>query len=184
MIHFLALSAACLIPAVSASAATPAPELSAAYSQAQEALPRVSLRDVDACFERPADARADALGLPLRFCIKRVGTLEPASAVTPFDNDGSGIVEGTPVAGTLKHISGGVRRADGGWDINVDLFGAPARKAVCGRLNTAFAAIYFSVDAVGRPIPGPVTVRGFMMDGAPLCRDRAASVDLDYRPSP
>lgn len=181
MIYLLVLSAACLMPAVSVSAAE-APGLAAAFAQAGDALPRVSLRAVDACFERPVDARADALGLPLRFCIKRVGTKEPANAVTPFENEGSGIVEGVPVEGTLKHISGGARRADGGWDINVDLFEASARKPVCGRLNTAFAAIYFSVDAVGRPVAGPVTVRGFMIDGSSMCRNPAGSVQLDYRP--
>lgn len=156
----------------------------AAFSQALERPPVVSMRDVGACFERDADAIADALGLPARFCLTRVGTSEPDDAVTPFDREGFGVVVGVPAAGARKHISGGSRRSDGGWDIVVDLFQAPGREPKCGRLDRAFAAVYFPVDAVGRPLPGPVEVRGFMMDGSSRCREQARSVQLDYRRVP
>jgi hypothetical protein len=165
----LLLSAACLISAP------------AAFGQALERPPVVSLRDVGACFERDADAVADVLGLPSRFCLTRVGTSEPVDAVTPFEQEGYGVVVGVPAAGARKHISGGSRRADGGWDLVVDLFQAPGRKSRCGSLDRAFAAVYFPVDAVGRPLPGPVEVRGFMMDGSSMCRTPARSVQLDYR---
>lgn len=175
---FLALSVACLI---SVPAAAQVAALSSAYAQITEPRTMTSMRDVNACFERAADAIADVLGLPARFCVTRVGTVEPADAVTPFNQNGFGVVEGVPAAGARKHISGGARRADGGWDIVVDLFSAPGRKPRCGSLDRAFAAIYFPVDAVGRPIPGPVEVRGFMMDASPRCPGYARSVQLDYR---
>jgi hypothetical protein len=155
--------------------------LAAAFSEVMEPRQVVSLRDVGACFERGPDAVADLLGLPARFCVKRVGTTMPEDAITPFEWNGYGIVEGAPAAGARKHISGGSRRSDGGWDIVVDLFSAPGRKPRCGSLDRAFAAIYFSVDAVGRPLPGPVEVRGFMMDGSSDCREQARSTQIDYR---
>lgn len=178
------LLALCAAGLLSARAAADAPSLPGAYAELSSARPVVSMRAVDACFEREADATADVLGLPRRFCLKRVGTVEPEGAVTPFERDGFGIVEGEPAAGARKHISGGSRRSDGGWDLVVDLFSAPGRKDRCGSLSRAFAAVYFPVDAVGRPLPGPVEVRGFMMDGAPLCRASAKSVQLDYRAVP
>jgi len=178
---FLAVSAVCLI---SVTAAAQAPALSSAYAQISEPRTVTSMREVGACFERAADATADVLGLPARFCVTRVGTVEPADAITPFNQDGFGVVEGYPAAGARKHISGGARRADGGWDIVVDLFAAPGRKPHCGSLNHAFAAVYFPVDAVGRPIPGPVEVRGFMMDASPRCPGYARAVQLDYRRVP
>lgn len=177
----LALSAACLL---AVPAAAEAPAISAAFAQISEPRPVVSMRDVDACFERPADERADALLLPLRFCVKRVGTTQPEDAITPFNQNGYGIVEGAPAAGARKHISGGSRRADGGWDIVVDLYRGRDGESACGRLSRAFAAIYFPVDAVGRPIAGPVEVRGFMMDGSSGCRTPMAGVQLDYRRTP
>ena len=155
-----------------------------AFAQVLDRPPVVSLRDVGACFERDADATADALGLPARFCLTQVGTSEPVDAVTPFDRGGFGVVVGVPAAGARKHIGGGSRRADGGWDIVVDLFQAPGREPACGSLGRAFAAVYFPVDAVGRPIPGPVEVRGFMMDASPRCPGYARSVQLDYRRVP
>ncbi len=175
---FLALSVACFI---AVPAAAEAPAISAAFAQVMEPRQVVSMRDVDACFERPVDARADALLLPLRFCIKRVGTTQPEDAVTPFNQNGYGIVEGAPAAGARKHISGGSRRADGGWDIVVDLYHGLYGEVACGRYSRGFAAIYFPVDAVGRPIAGPVEVRGFMMDGSSRCKHPMASVQLDYR---
>jgi hypothetical protein len=176
---FLALIAAGLL-----SAPASAEPLAAAFSEVMEPRQVVSLRDVDACFERGADAVADLLGLPARFCVKRVGTTLPENALTPFEWNGYGIVEGAPAAGARKHISGGARRSDGGWDIVVDLFAAPGRKPRCGSLDHAFAAIYFSVDAVGRPLPGPVEVRGFMTDSSPRCPGYARAVQLDYRRVP
>lgn len=177
----LAALAALAAGLISVPAAAQAPALSSAYAQISEPRPVTSMRDVDACFERGADAIADVLGLPARFCLKRVGTVQPADAVTPFNQEGFGVVEGFPAAGARKHISGGARRSDGGWDIVVDLFSAPGRKSHCGSLDRAFAAVYFPVDAVGRPLPGPVEVRGFMMDSSPRCPGYARSVQLDYR---
>jgi hypothetical protein len=181
------LGAMLLVPSFCRAAANAAPDLSASFAAVQEALPRVSMRYVRACFEREDDARADALGLPKRFCLDRVGTRLPAGDTTPFDDRGSALVEGSPASGA-KHISGGVRRADGGWDINADLFSAPehpaGRPTACGQLNMAFAAVYFSVDFGGRTIDGPVAVRGFLMDGATLCPDSAKSVSFEYRRLP
>lgn len=174
----IVLSAACFF---AAPAAAQVAALSEAYSRVSDPRSVVSMRDVNACFERDADSRADSLGLPARFCIKRLGTSQPADAVTPFNQNGFGVVEGEPAAGARKHISGGSRRADGGWNIVVSLFSGPEREPKCGTLNRTFAAVYFPVDAVGRPVPGPVEVRGFMTDAAPLCRDYARAVQLDYR---
>ncbi|MCX5789330.1 MAG: hypothetical protein NTX64_12605 [Elusimicrobia bacterium] len=184
MSHLLLPLAALLLVPVSSSAGEPAwPSMAAAYSAARQALPQTALRDVNACFERAADPRADALKLPKRFCLRRVGTRLPAGAMTPFDDRGAALIEGTPSWGA-KHISGGSRRQDGGWDLVADLFQAPERRFVCGRLNMAFAAAYFPVDAAGRPIDGPVEVRGFLMDGSPLCEHEAKSVDFEYRRLP
>lgn len=166
---------------ISMPAAAQAPALSSAYAELSEPRTVTSMREVGACFERGADAVADLLGLPARFCVERVGTVQPADAITPFNQNGFGVVEGAPAAGARKHISGGARRADGGWDIVVDLFSAPGREPRCGSLNRAFAAVYFPVDAVGRPLPGPVEVRGFMMDASPRCPGYARSAQLDYR---
>lgn len=170
------------IPAASLAAGGDA-ALSGAYAGIRAALPVVSLRAVNACFEREDGADADRLGLPKRFCLDRVGTREPANAVTPFEEEGSGLIEGAPASGR-KHISGGARRADGGWDLVVDLFSGPEAPQACGRLNHAFAAAYFPVDAVGRPLDGPVEVRGFLVDHSWPCAKTAAAVALPYRRLP
>lgn len=178
----LALTVLLSVPCAAYAGAGEA-SLSGAFAEARGTLPVVSLRDVNSCFAREDDADADRLGLPKSFCLSRVGTKEPADAVTPFEREGAGLIEGVPAAG-LKHISGGVRRADGGWDLIVDLFQAPAGAQACGRLDGAFAAVYFAVDAVGRPLDGPVEVRGFMLDQSWPCAKRAAAVDFLYRRLP
>src|SRR5437016_11311784 len=112
----LTLAALLSVPCASFAAGADAPALTGAFAAARGDMPVVSLRDVNACFAREDNADADRLGLPKSFCLSRVGTKEPAGAVTPFEREGEGIVEGIPDAG-LKHISGGARRADGGWDL-------------------------------------------------------------------
>jgi hypothetical protein len=179
----IALIALLSLPGSSFAAGEAETSLSGAFGSAQATLPVVSMRDVNACFAREDGADADRLGLPKKFCLSRVGTKEPADAVTPFENEGEGLVEGSPAAG-LKHISGGSRRADGGWDIVMDLFHAPAAAPSCGRLNDAFAAVYFSVDAVGRPIGGAVEVRGFLLDESFPCAKPADSPEILYRRLP
>lgn len=177
------IAALLAVLAVPALAASDAPGLSAALTEARGKLPVVATRAVGGCWERDADVDADRLGLPARFCLEAVGTSEPSDAVTPFEIDGYGVVKGTPASG-LKHISGGARRKDGGWDIVVDLYeGTPAKRA-CGRLGHAFAAVYFPVDAVGRPLDGPVEVRGFMLDQSYPCAKPAAGVEFLYRRVP
>ena len=177
------IAALLAVLSVPALAGSDAPALSAALAEARGKLPVVSLRAVGACWERDASAEADRLGLPARFCLDQVGTSEPADAVTPFELDGHGVVKGTPASG-LKHISGGQRRQDGGWDLVVDLFDAPRAKERCGRLDHAFAAVYFTVDAVGRPLDGPVEVRGFLLDQSYPCARPAAGVEFLYRRAP
>lgn len=177
------IAALLAVLSVPALAASDAPALSAALSEARGKLPVVSLRAVGACWERDASTDADRLGLPARFCLEKVGTSEPSDAVTPFELDGYGVVEGRPSAG-LKHISGGSRRKDGGWDIVVDLFDGPRGKEKCGRLDHAFAAVYFPTDAVGRPLDGAVEVRGFLLDQSYPCAKPAAGVEFLYRRVP
>lgn len=140
------------------------------------------LRDVGACFERRADAQADALGLPRRVCLDRVGTQVPADAPSPFAHDAVGVIEGAPAAG-LRHIGGGARTPEG-WDLVVNLLSTRAPRTVCGRLNSASASAYFPVDLEGAPLEGPVTVRGFLMDGSASCPGYARAVHFDYVPAP
>ena len=176
----LALSAACFL---AVPAAAEAPAISAAFAQIMEPRQVVSMRDVDACFERDVDARADALLLPLRFCVKRVGTTQPEDAMTPFNQNGYGIVEGAPAAGARKHISGGARRADGGWDLVVDLYRGRDGEVSCGRLSRAFAAI----TSRGRRRPADRRARrgAGLHDGWRATVPQAdGGVQLDYRRVP
>lgn len=136
------------------------------------------LRDVKACFERRDDAQADALGLPRRVCLERVGTQVPAEAPGPFADDAAAVIEGIPASG-LRHISGGARTPQG-WELAVSLQSSRAGRPVCGRLSSAHLAAYFPVDLEGAPLEGPVAVRGFLMDGSSSCSVSARSVDFDY----
>lgn len=171
------------IPGASLAADSAELSLPGAFAAARGSMPVVSLRDVNACYAREDNADADRLGLPKSFCLGRVGTKEPSDAVTPFEGEGEGLIEGSPAAG-LKHISGGSRRAGGGWDLVVDLFRASGSAPACGRLNAAFAAVYFAVDPVGRPLDGPVEIRGFMLDQSWPCANTAAAAEVHYRRLP
>lgn len=171
------LAALLAVPAAAAETA-----LSSAYAEALSRVPRVSLRAVDACFERADDANADALKLPKRFCLKKVGTSVPETDRSPFSYEGHGLVDEGQGPRPV-HVSGGLRTTRG-WTINVDIFKYDSPKPVCGRLNYSFAAAYFDVDLEGVPLDGPVEVRGFMMDGSGLCRTEAKAVDFLYRRIP
>ena len=174
------LAALLAVPASSAGFAEST--LSGAFADAMARVPRVSLRAVDACFERVDDARADALKLPKRFCLKQVGTSVPETDRSPFSYEGHGLVDEGQGPRPV-HVSGGLRTARG-WNINVDIFKYDSPKPACGRLNYSFAAAYFDVDLEGVPLDGPVEVRGFMMDGSGLCRTEAKAVDFLYRRLP
>ena len=110
-----------------------------------------------------------------------MGTSVPPDAGI-FDGEATGLVdEGQGVR--PGHISGGSfdGRTRG---IIVELFTVDAPAPVCGKLNHAFAAVYFDVDAQGAPVDGPVEVRGFLIDGSSLCRTEAESVEFLYRRVP
>jgi hypothetical protein len=139
--------------------------------------PRETFTQVDACWSRPAQAEADALGLPRRFCISRVGVSVPRPYDLPFVDGSVMVVEGEPVSGRL-HISGGARQKDG-WNIVGDLFTAE-KPMVCGELNMAFAAVYVDINAKGEILSTTPEVRGFLMDGSSLCRQPAKSVEILY----
>jgi len=171
------LAALLAVPAAAAETA-----LSSAFAEALSRVPRVSLRVVDACFERADDARADSLNLPKRFCLKRVGTTVPETDRSPFASEAKGLVDEGQGPRPV-HISGGARTTRG-WTINVDIFKYDSPKPVCGRLNYSFAAAYYDVDLEGVPLDGPVSVRGFLMDGSSLCRTEAKAVDFLYRRLP
>jgi hypothetical protein len=174
--HF-ALAALLASPAI---AATGPSALDVAFAAARSELPIVSMVDVGACWQRADDAQADRLGLPKKFCLDRVGTSVASFSRTPFGQFSFGLIEGSPAYG-LKHVGGAVRRADGGWDINVSLFdGWSKTEPRCGMLNSAFASVYFAVDTEGKPLGGPVEVRGFLMDGAAPCAKAAAAVYFTY----
>ncbi len=169
--------------AVPVSAADPAESaLPGAYAEVLSRVPRASLRVVDACFERADDARADSLNLPKRFCLKKVGTSVPETDPSPFASEANGLVDEGQGPRPV-HISGGLRTTRG-WTINVDIFKFDAPKPVCGRLNSSFAAAYYDVDLEGQVLDGPVSVRGFLMDGSSLCRTEARAIDFLYRRLP
>ncbi len=168
-----------VLAAVLAPPAHAIDELSEGFSSAQGMVPRVSLRAVDACFERDADPRADALMLPKRFCLKTVGTSVTDRDRSPFAHDANGLVdEGQGLRPV--HVSGGMRTTRG-WTINVDLFKYDSPTPACGRLNYSFAAAYFDVDLEGKPLDGPVEVRGFMIDASGQCLGKAKSIKHLYR---
>lgn len=135
--------------------------------------------DIDACWTRPEDARADAAGLPAKFCIKRVALINPVPGTLPFSQGSEMVVEGEPAAGRL-HISGGAGQKDH-WNIVGDLFGA-AKAPACGSLNHSFAAVYVDVDLKGGLLADQKPeVRGFLVDDSSYeCRARAPAVEILY----
>ncbi|MBI5241004.1 MAG: hypothetical protein HY926_11070 [Elusimicrobia bacterium] len=152
-------------------------EMSQAAVARAELPPRESFARFDACWSRPPHAEADALGLPRRFCLGRVGVSVPQPYDLPFVDGSAIIVEGEPAAGRF-HIGGGARYADH-WNIVGDLFtrrGEPS----CGKLTTTFAAVYVDIDLKGDILPATPEVRGFLMDGSSLCRQPAKSVEILY----
>ena len=142
--------------------------------------PRETYAEVNACWTRPPQAEADALGLPLRICIKRAGVAVESGWDLPFSDKGSLIVEGEPSSGRF-HVSGGAREADG-WNIVAEIW-SHEKPAACGELNLAFAAVYVDIDAEGRIRPARPVVRGFLMDGSSLCARPAKSVEILYTPA-
>lgn len=138
---------------------------------------RESYADFNSCWARPAQADADALGLPRRFCIRRAGVAVTIPYDLPFVDGSALIVEGEPVSGRF-HISGGARGKDG-WNIVGDLF-HKEKPSVCGELNVTFAAVYVDIDLKGNILSAMPQVRGFLMDGSSLCRQPAKSVEILY----
>ena len=139
--------------------------------------PRETYAEVNACWTRSAQAEADALGLPRRFCIRRAGVSVPRPYDLPFVAGSALIVEGAPASDRF-HISGGARQKDG-WNIVGDLF-SRQKPMVCGELNMTFAAVYVDIDAKGDILGNTPEVRGFLMDGSSLCRQPAQSVEILY----
>ena len=170
-----------LIPLLAVFLAAPSfadESLSKAFADARGRVPRISQRSVNACYERSEDARADALGLPKSFCLKSVGTYVPSDPGSTLLYGGSGFVdEGS--GSRLAHVSGSTRHG-GVWGLTVDLFSNHAKDFVCGRLNRAFAAVYFDVDANDVPTDGPVAIYGFLDDATSLCRTPAKAVEFLY----
>ena len=184
------LAAACLCPS-----AWGAPDLEQAIGLAQGYVRQTSERrsatavtlrrefhesfvDIDACWTRDDDAAADALGLPKQFCLRRFGVSIPRPYQLPFTDDSAAVVAGDPVSGRL-HVSGGARET-WGWNIVGDLWKRDA-PAACGRLNMAFAAVYFDIDRAGNTLPNAPEIRGFLMDGSALCPSPAKARDFLYK---
>lgn len=143
--------------------------------------------DIGACWTRPANAEADRLGLPARFCVARLGLINPYPGQLPFDV-GYGrpaiVVEGSPVSAAV-HIGGGANLKDH-WNIDGDLWAGPEpKKPKCGTLSRAFAAIYVDITPRGEllPVQKP-EIRGFLIDEDVFCRTKAPSVDILYAREP
>ncbi len=134
---------------------------------------------VDACWSRPADATADAAGLPARFCLKRIGLINSTPGQLPFSYGSNLVVDGEPASGRL-HIGGGSHNGDH-WNIVGNLFGAD-QKPACGRLTSSFAAVYVNIDLKGELIDdGKIQVRGFLVDHSDYkCKTPARAVQIDY----
>ncbi|MBI5209358.1 MAG: hypothetical protein HY927_05225 [Elusimicrobia bacterium] len=144
--------------------------------------PRTTIVKVGKCWARPANPDADALGLPVEFCVETVGT-EIHYPYHPFSRDSVMLMEGKPVAGRL-HISGGAREPFG-WAIVGSLLSASKPDQRCGELNVAGAAVYVGSDLEGRVLlDAPIAVRGFLFDGSSLCRTPAKSVEILYALKP
>lgn len=163
--------------AVSRTAAVSVRE-SGVQAWAGQGEPRSSFIDVNACWSRPADPLADALGLPPRFCFQRLGIEIPKPYRLPFVDGSAMLVEGTPVAGR-RHVSGGAREL-WGWTIVGDLGSFRLPEEACGRLNAAVAAVYLASDAEGNVLDRPVKVYAVLYDGSSLCRTPAPSVEVPY----
>ena len=141
-------------------------------------LPPLSYVDVDACWSREPDVRADELGLPMKFCVKRIAIYNPAPGTLPFSYGAFMVVEGEPAQGRL-HIGGGAGMKDH-WNIVGNLFNTESKPA-CGTLNAAFAAVYIDVDLKGEILKEPnLEIRGFMSDGSSGCRQQAPARFLSY----
>ncbi|MBI5624266.1 MAG: hypothetical protein HY924_10835 [Elusimicrobia bacterium] len=145
--------------------------------------PRTTLMKVGKCWTRAENAKADELGMPKEFCVDIVGVEVHFPYYHPFTLGSVMLLEGSPVSGRL-HISGGAREASG-WNIVGSLTSGKKAAEVCGELNHSGAAIYVGTDVEGRiKEEAPVSVRGFMFDGASLCRTPAKSVEVAYTLKP
>ncbi|MFA6318058.1 MAG: hypothetical protein WC943_11615 [Elusimicrobiota bacterium] len=152
-------------------------------AKGRQSPPRTTLMKVGKCWTRGESAEADVLGLPKEFCVDIVGVEVHDPYYHPFTYGSVMLLEGSPVSGRL-HISGG-SRAQSGWNIVGDLFSGKKPQQRCGELNYAGAAIYVGTDVEGRlREEAPVSVRGFMFDGASLCRMPAKTVEVPYTLKP
>ncbi|MFA6028535.1 MAG: hypothetical protein WC969_01645 [Elusimicrobiota bacterium] len=134
---------------------------------------------VDACWERSADADADALGLPKRFCLRRLGHRTAADS-HPLGWRSSALVESDFAEGSL-HVSGALRENDG-WAPVANLWDDGRTGAgTCGALSRAFAAVYYRIDLGGNMKPGPLEVRGFLMGSGALCAKPAKTREFLYQ---
>lgn len=158
-----------------AAPAVPAPAPAVAPVTMQE-----SCLELDRCWTRNADQRADALGLPREFCLKKAGLRTAAEDKTIFSLKTAMMVE-TPAGGLKPHISG-FARTGRDWTITGDLFSAPAAPDKCGTLNSAFAAIYLVSSLDGNVKAVAPEIRGFLMDTSAMCASPAKSVEFLYKP--
>lgn len=134
---------------------------------------------VDACWERSSDADADALGLPKRFCLRRLGHRTAADS-HPLGWRSSALIESDFAEGSL-HVSGALRENDG-WAPVANLWDDGRTGAgTCGALSRAFAAVYYRIDLEGNMKPGPLEVRGFLMDSGALCAKPAQTREFLYQ---
>lgn len=143
---------------------------------------RVSAMDVAGCWEREADADADALGLPPRVCLRRVGVEIPVPHELPFVQGSSMLLDSDLASGKF-HVSGGARRSDG-WDIVGSFLEVSDPKRGCGVLDTAFITADIAIDLKGNLQPRRPRLFGHLMDSDSLCRAQAKGRYFEYRQAP
>jgi len=134
---------------------------------------------VNACWERSADADADALGLPKRF-LPAPPRAPHGGRFHPLGWRSSALVESDLANGSI-HVSGALREEV--WLVagGRPLERRPDRIRACGALSRAFAAVYYRIDLEGNMQPGPLKVRGFLMDSGALCEKPAKSREFLYQ---
>ena len=158
------------------------PLLKSGFSSS-EASPSVqeNYAPVGACWVRPDWPAAEALSLPRKVCINKVGVIVPVTEGLPLGDGSALIVEGNPISGRW-HINGAERRGEG-WSVMGLSPSKRARAGACGELSEAAVAVYVDIDERGRIRETSLRIHGVLLDGSAECPKPADTVQILYTQS-